>query len=125
MPIDFHSAPFLRQYRDEQGSFRARHSTGRVVRNDSRVIARCIDELLEEGYLRRCRVTDAELGTVTTPDRREIAVSSWIEDPEGEWIVIANWVPAQTGMTPETTRAWHATRRERMAATLDDSGYIP
>jgi len=45
--------------------------------------------------------------------QRDVPLSHWLEDPHGDWLVIANWVPAQYELPPEDTKAWHLARRER------------
>ena len=96
-------------------AFRA-HAAGRVTRSDCRLLERSIGELLDEGFLVRCRVLDNGLGKITTHDQRDVELSSWLEDPGGEWVVIADWVPAQNGLNREDTTTWHAARRDRYAA---------
>lgn len=151
MPIDFRTASYSRQYRDEQGDFRrlslltkaiaaylrnlvdpvhgwlhlhgdavavafSKQAAGSVTQSDRRLLVRCIDELVGEGYLLRCRVTDTEPGVFVTHDEREVPLSSWLDDARGDWVVIANWVPAQNGLSRDETLAWHAARRAHLAA---------
>lgn len=97
-----------------------RHSaSGTFTRADTRLFKRCIEQLVEQGFLVRCRVTAADPGTLPTQHGREVALSSWLEDPEGDWVVIADWVPEQLGLCRHDKQAWHAARRERIAVTSE------
>ena len=92
------------------------YAGGRVTRGDCRLLDRSVSELLAEGFLVRCHVLDTPLGTLDTHDHRTIDLSSWLEDPDGDSVVIAHWVPAQNGLDRNDTRAWHDARRERFRA---------
>ena len=90
--------------------------TRACTRAERKMFMVCIERLLSSGYLVRCRQVDAELGAFVTSYEREIYLSNWAEDPQGDWVVIADWVPDQMGMGPKDRHAWHKARRERIAA---------
>lgn len=97
------------------------HAAGEAIRTESRVISRCITSLLDEGYVVRCRLVAIDLGTFATHDDREVPISSWAEDQKGGWLVIRNWVAAQSSLNPDDTRAWHQARCERISAALENA----
>ena len=94
-----------------------RHAAGKHHKTDQQILERCIAALLTERYLVRCRVDGDAEATFTTADQREVPLSNWLELPEGHWVVVKNWVPAQHGLTPADTRAWHQARREHVQRT--------
>ena len=151
MSIDFSTAAHVRQYREEQGTYRGlpllakgvasylknlvdavhgwlhldgntitvavlNHASGEVSRSHRSTLTWCLKKLLQEGHLIRCEVRSADLGTFVASDERPIILSPWVENLEGDWIVVKNWVPAQNGLTPEDQSAWHAARQQRIAA---------
>ena len=92
------------------------HCAGEVTRADLRMLARCAPQLVEHGYLVRCRVVETTIDPFATRDGRELAVSPWLEDPKGDWLVIPDWLPEQHGLERDETLAWHQARRERISA---------
>jgi len=93
-------------------------SAGDISTADRRLLVRRIEGLLVHGYLTRCRLL-ADLGaSFRTADGREIPLSPWLETPDGEWAVIANWVPSVHGLGISDAVAWHEARRyHALAAT--------
>lgn len=91
-----------------------RNATGELSRAEKRSLETRVGRLQERDYLLRCRVFDADLGAIDTADKRSIAVSPWLEDPDGDWVVIRDWVPSERGLTCAETVAWHAARRARL-----------
>lgn len=91
---------------------------GPLGRGDFRLIARALKELQEEGHVRRCRILDESLGQFPRTTGPAVPLSGWIEDPDGEWLVITDWIPSTHRFTAEETDAWHQLRRERARATL-------
>ena len=89
---------------------------GDMSRGDQRIVARAVGELVTIGHLARCRIFDGDLGTFTTRAGRDVPLSSWMEEPEGEWLVIVDYVPTEHGLSREDTGAWHAMRLERAMA---------
>lgn len=95
------------------------NATGTFTRAETRVFKRSIEQLLDQGFLVRCRVVPADPGVIITECDREIALSSWIEDPDGGWVVIADWVAEQFGLSRADERAWHAVRREQVTIPVE------
>lgn len=90
------------------------HCAGEVTRADQRMLARCAPQLVEHGYLIRCRVVDAAMEPFETRDGRKLEVSPWVEDPEGDWLVIRDWMVEQHGLNSDEMQAWHKSRREQL-----------
>lgn len=95
------------------------HATGTFTRADVRVFKRSIEQLLDQGFLVRCRVIRTNPGVITTQCAREIALSSWVADSDGDWVVIADWAAEQFGLSRQDEQAWQEARLEQIAIATE------
>lgn len=89
-------------------------TTGPIPRGDRHVLVRAFQELIKAEYLVRCTLTPGPPGVFVTCGGRRVPLSSWLEDPAGDCLVVKDWVASQHGLTRSDTDAWHAMRRERV-----------
>ena len=94
-------------------------TTGPLGATDSCVLRLSIEQLLDQGYLTRCRILETSFGEFRLADGREVPLSHWSRDRHGTWLVITDWVPSEHGLTAAETRAWHELRHERATWTLE------
>ena len=97
-------------------AFRTR-SSGPITRSDIRLLGRIIPELLDDHYLVKCHRYRADIGTLHVGDWH-VPLSSWVQDPNGDWVVIPNWIPAQYGLSSEQAKTWQNERIQRIWANL-------
>lgn len=93
-------------------------AAGRLDPEEGRVFVHAIRDLEELGYLTRCRILDERFGTFQLADGRDVPLSHWVEDPQGSFVAITDWIPSMHGFTALETQAWHELRQARASWAL-------
>ena len=91
---------------------------GRLDAEEGPRFVAAIRELEKVGYLTRCRILDETFADFRLADGQHVPLSHWVEDADGAYLVITDWIPSENGFTATETQAWHALRQERASWAL-------
>ena len=91
---------------------------GRLDPEEGPQVISAIEDLEKQGYLTRCRVLDEHFSDFLLADGRNVPLSHWVEDPEGPFLVITDWIPSEHAFNATETQAWHQLRQERASWAL-------